>query len=172
MKLKNFCPVRVGDILITSLTSNPATTYLGTTWEELPQNKFWKTGNTPLQQAGSNSIKITKANLPADKLQVESHSMTRGTMNIIGEAYSIWQNKLTSFEGILKFSGAFYGKTKASANFAQNTSGPTYTLGFDASRSWSGSTSSASPYTSAMGSGTPISINPEHITLRAWKRLS
>ncbi len=48
MKLKNFCHIRVGDILLTSLTSNPTTTYLGTTWEELPQNKFLKTGSTPL----------------------------------------------------------------------------------------------------------------------------
>ncbi|MCF2626271.1 hypothetical protein I6E17_08910 [Fusobacterium perfoetens] len=43
---------------------------------------------------------------------------------------------------------------------------------FQASRSWTGSTNSASPYTAQMGSGTPLSINPEHITVKAWKRLS
>ena len=28
------------------------------------------------------------------------------------------------------------------------------------------------PYTQTLGNGTPISINPEHITIKAWKRLS
>ena len=172
MKLKNFCHIRVGDILLTSLTSNPTTTYLGTTWEELPQNKFLKTGSTPLQQAGSNSIKISKANLPTDKLQVESHSMTRGSMDISGyfrtgarKYDSVGDNTGGAFA--LASNGAIVHVYKGGINSYTHSD-----FNFYASRSWTGSTSSASPYTTAMGSGTPISINPEHITLRAWKRLS
>ena len=44
--------------------------------------------------------------------------------------------------------------------------------GYDASRAWTGATSNASPYTQALGSGTPLIINPAYITIRAWKRLS
>lgn len=143
-------------------TSNPAELYAGTTWELLPDNKFLKTGSTPLQQAGTNSIKIAKANLPTDKLQVESHSMTRGTMDITGT-----------------FEPHSYNTKPTGAFTETNVGGPEQggawsgcRVNFTASRSWTGSTSSASPYTTAMGSGTPLSINPEHITIRAWKRLS
>ena len=146
--------------------TNPAEIYSGTTWELLPDNKFLKTGSTPLQQAGSNSISITKANLPTDKLQVESFSLTRGTMEITG-----------SFRGSGNYSGvtgtgAFASSTNDGINVSSGAEYHTFTAKLVASRSWTGSTSSASPYTSAMGNGTPLTINPEHITIKAWKRLS
>ena len=165
-KLKNFCHIRVGDILLTSSTTNPTTTYLGTTWEELPQNKFLKTGSTPLQQAGSNSVKISKANLPTDKLQVESHSMTRGTMNITGYINYVAHD----LDYGMNSGGAFRNSRKGTGNAGGR--GPCNAVTFDASRNWTGSTSSSSPYTTAMGSGIAITINPEHIIIKAWKRLS
>ena len=147
-------------------TSNPAELYPSTTWEELPADLFLKTGSSPLVQGGSNSVKIAKTNLPAEKLQVESHSMTRGTMNITGD---------------IKLDGAEFGSSSSSGAFTK-TSFRSYGIGhlvgdipifnFQASRSWTGSTSAASPYTSIMGSGTPLEINPAHITIKAWKRLS
>ena len=146
-------------------TSNPAELYAGTTWELLPNNKFLKTGSTPLQQAGSNSIKLTKANLPTDKLQVESHSMTRGSMDIIGKT-------ALGGTGIANYiSGAFY-KGSPLPSVTGGSTASQNSQHFKASLSWTGSTSSASPYTTAMGSGTPLTINPEHITVKAWKRLS
>ena len=166
MKLKNFCPIRVGDILLTTLTTNPATDFLGTTWQEIPQNKFLKTGNTPLQQSGSNSIKLTKANLPTDKLQVESHSMTRGTMNITGYINYVAHD----LDHGMNSGGAFRNSHKGTGNAGGR--GPCNAVTFDASRNWTGSTSSSSPYTTAMGSGIAITINPEHIIIKAWKRLS
>ena len=150
-------------------TSNPAELYAETTWELLPDNKFLKTGSTPLQQSGSNSIKLTKANLPTDKLQVESHSMTRGSMNITGSVKGT--GEAAAFESP---SGAFTGSTTSAPiiSWTSNYPGLVRYLTLDASRSWTGSTSSASPYTTAMGSGTPLTINPEHITVKAWKRLT
>ncbi len=170
-KFKNFCPIRVGDILLTTLTTNPATDFLGTTWQELPQNKFLKTGSTPLQQAGTNSIKIAKANLPTDKLQITSLSMTRGTMEITGKVSGFGATAGGYFSGA---SGAFYVDSQHRAATVTDAyfNGGSYSAYLSASRSWTGSTSSASPYTTAMGSGTAISINPEHITVRAWKRLT
>ena len=169
-KFKNFSLVAVpiGGILFMYNTSNPAELYAGTTWELLPDNKFLKTGSSPHVQGGSNSVKIAKANLPAEKLQVESHSMTRGTMEITG-IYK-WD---TGVEGYSS-SGAFTNSQSWNkyGGHSDSAAGYTTTTNFNASRSWSGSTSSASPYTTAMGSGTPLSINPEHITIKAWKRLS
>ena len=145
--------------------TNPAEIYPSTTWELLPDNKFLKTGSTPLQQLGNNSVSIAKTNLPAEKLQVESFSLTRGTMDITGTFAT------RGFENLnTKVTGAFY--KKGAYDHAAGASGTGMEFGFQASRSWTGSTSSASPYTSAMGNGTPLTINPEHITIKAWKRLT
>ena len=43
---------------------------------------------------------------------------------------------------------------------------------FQASKSWTGATSNASPYTNPLGSGTALNIQPAYITLKFWKRLS
>lgn len=151
MKLKNFCPVRVGDILLTTLTTNPATDFLGTTWQELPQNKFLKTGATPLQQSGSNSIKLAKTNLPAEKLQVESFKFSASPHN----------------HGIPNVE-----KSGMSGRRGAISGGNTYGIDTTTITSTNLTSSSVSPYTTAMGSGTAITINPEHITVKAWKRLS
>ena len=150
-------------------TSNPAELYASTTWELLSDNKFLKTGSTPLQVGGSNSVKITKANLPTDKLQVESHSMTRGSMEITG-TYK-WDTGIEGYSA----SGAFSIPSNSWNKYgghSDSAAGYTTTTNFNASKTWSGSTSSASPYTTQMGSGTPLAINPEHITIKAWKRLT
>lgn len=156
-------------------TSNPAELYPSTTWELLPDNKFIKTGATPLQQNGSNSISISKANLPTDKLQVESFSLTRGTMDITGSVESA-KDLYKQFLGDsgLTTKGALSITTFKSYEIASGGSSASndvpHKLDFQASRSWTGSTSPASPYTTAMGNGTPITVNPEHITVKAWKR--
>ena len=165
----NLVPVPVGGILMMYNTSNPAELYPNTTWELLPDNKFLKTGSTPLQQSGSNSIKIAKANLPTDKLQVESHSMTRGTMDIVGS----FRNSGAG-NGFESLTGAFHGNSFNGGTMQNGSVYPNLykVVNFTASKTWGGSTSSASPYTTTMGSGTPISINPEHITIKVWKRLT
>lgn len=162
-KFKNFCPIRVGDILFTSLTTNPATSYLGTTWELLPDDLFIKTGSTPLQQAGSNSIKLSKANLPVEKLQVDTFSLGRGTQEIIGAI---------PIEGGQSVTGAFYLDGEEHISGSGGGSGSDRKVSFKASRTWSGVSTPASPYTENLGEGTPLTINPTHITLKAWKRLS
>ncbi|MCF2626277.1 hypothetical protein I6E17_08940 [Fusobacterium perfoetens] len=147
-------------------TSNPAELYPSTTWELLPDNKLLKTGSTPLQQNGSNSIKIAKANLPAEKLQVEKTSVsginhyhymintdTTGSLTITGTGYLA---KVGSFGGYGNYNLATTSRTPTLSKTSDSGSGTSY----------------VSPYTTNMGNGTPISINPEHITVKAWKRLS
>ena len=133
-------------------TSNPAELYVGTTWELLPADKYLKTG-TPLSTGGSNSFTISKANLPAVKVQIESFNMSV-------------QNGICSIKYTATKDGVGQGDyicINPRGNYATKTLNGTV----------SGlTTSSASPYTTNMGSGTAITVNPIYITIRAWKRLT
>ena len=167
-KFKNY-PVPVGGVLMMYNTSNPAEIYPNTTWELLANDKYLKTTTgTPLSTGGSNSFTIQKANLPAVKVQLDSFSLTRGTMNITGAISSSGTG--ASFESP---SGAFYGNSKS---YGVTAYGSYYNLikrlEFSANRNWTGSTGTATPYTQNLGSGTAITVNPTYITIRAWKRLS
>ena len=170
-KFKNY-PVPVGGVLMMYNNTNPAQLYSGTTWELIASDKYLKTTTgTPLSSGGSNSFSIQKANLPAIKVQLDNFSLTRGTMNITGEFYTMYEND-TRIENYS--TGAF--KSSVSTKLRTEPSeapGPKCILNnFDASRSWTGNTGTASPYTQNLGNGTAISINPTYITIRAWKRLS
>lgn len=149
-------------------TSNPAELYSGTTWELLATDKYLKTTTgTPLSSGGSNSFTIQKANLPAVKVQLDSFQLGRGTQEITGNIGF----GSTNYEATNYTSGAFYnGGTGSSVHGAG--SGNQYIHSFKASRTWTGMSTSATPYTQNLGSGTAISISPTYITIRAWKRLS
>lgn len=162
-KFKNlsFVPVPIGGILFMYNTSNPAELYPNTTWELLPNNKFLKTGSTPLQQAGSNSISITKANLPNISLKVNSFSVTTPDHNHNLRGYG--GGDLRTLMGESPCIGGISGSGRFSTGTQVNNT---------MQKSNGGSTGTASPSTESLGSGTPITVNPEHITVRAWKRLS
>ena len=149
--------------------TNPAELYNGTTWELLTAGKYIQTGSTPLSTGGNNSISITKANLPNIKLKVDSFNLTRGIMDITGS----WSGGCNGYTASFNTSGAFYRLSASRANRKADSNGDDSNyLGFQASRNWTGSTSSASPSTESIGSGTALSIQPAYITLKFWKRLS
>ena len=157
-KLKNFCPYSIGDILVTTTTTNPSTKYLNTTWELIPSDRYIRTGSTALNTGGSNSVTIAKANLPNVKLKVDSHSHTQ-----LAHRHGI---------GIETRPGAnMYADTNRYAMGGQNhwtrtdTTNPCTAAGGE-------NTGTASPNTESLGSGTAISIQPSYITLKFWKRLS
>lgn len=70
MTSPNNCPIRVGDILISTISSNPSKDYVGTTWEAFGQgrclvgvdtsdtdfNEVLKTGGSKYMQAHSHHI--------------------------------------------------------------------------------------------------------------------
>ena len=93
--------------------------------------------------------------------------MTRGSMDISG----YFRTGARKYDAVGDNTGGAFALASNGAIvhvYQGGINGYTHSdFNFYASRSWTGSTSSASPYTTAMGSGTPISINPEHITLRA-----
>lgn len=161
------CPYSIGDIYITTLSINPATRFLGTTWEKIEGRFLLATSgsNASGQTGGSNTKTISKANLPNVKLQVDSFSLGKGTMEITG--------KVGSFSG----SNSFYseGALKLVAGGANARSGNEYekvALELKASDGWTGMSTSASPYTNPLGSGTPLDITPAYYTVHIWKRLS
>ena len=162
-KFKNLSlvPVPVGGVLLMYNTNNPAELYTGTTWELLPTDRYLKTTTgTPLSSGGSNSFTISKANLPAIKIQLESFSVTTQphthnlhVMGCTNQVANIHQNAVhtdNEYNGQVDLRNDWnYAKSGGGAN-----------------------TGIASPYTQNLGNGTAISINPTYITIRAWKRLS
>ena len=81
-KFKNFCPFKVGDIYLTTNSTNPSSLFLGTTWQKIEGRFLLGTSGSGASKVtgGSNSKTIAQANLPNVKLTVNSFSVT---LNII-----------------------------------------------------------------------------------------
>ncbi len=135
--------------------TNPAELFSGTTWELLTAGKYIQSGSTALQIGGSNSISISKANLPAISLKVNSFSVTtqahKHTLKSQGVGTG-WKQEANALAGV------------ESNSYASNT-GTTFSGGGQ-------NTGTASPSTETLGSGTALSIQPSYITLKFWKRLT
>ena len=139
--------------------TNPAEIYSGTTWELLATDKYLKTTTgTRLSSGGSNSFTISKANLPAVKVQLESFSVTT-------------QPHKHTIGSEIRRNEHLWANSRRYLNAGQNNFDVKDTD--DPCGSGGGAnTGTASPYTQNLGSGTAISINPTYITVRAWKRLT
>lgn len=144
---------------------NPAELYPSTTWELLSSDKYIRTGNTPLQIGGSNSVSILKENLPNTKLQVEPFNLTTKKHTHDTNGPFLW----TGDKDLLSESYASKGTGKVvhpSGNLnAPRISSITAEAGGE-------NTGTASPTTETLGSGTALTIQPSYITLKFWKRLS
>lgn len=165
-KFKNFCPYSIGDIYITTLSTNPATRFLGTTWQKIEGRFLLSTSgsNASGQTGGSNTKTITQANLPNIKLQVDSFSL------------SSTDTYISSMRGIL-------GGNSSRGPVTVTAPGESPQLRTGASNgsdegiritqsNKSLNTGTASPFTSALGSGTPLDITPAYYTVHVWKRLT
>lgn len=159
-KFKNYCPISVGSIDVRYDNKNPAELYPSTTWELLSSDKYIRTGTTPLNRDGSNSVTISKANLPNIKLKVDSFSLTTQphthnlhVMGCTNQGANIHQNAVHT-------DNEYHGQVdlRTDWNYAKSGGGA--------------NTGSASPSTESLGSGTALSIQPEYITLKFWKRLT
>ena len=138
--------------------------WLGTTWEKQEGRFLLGSGtNYPLgSTGGSSSVTLTKANLPAEKLQIDSFSLGRGTMEITGQPGAT--NATPS-----EMRGAFYGTSRGTVSGGSFAMSLTY---FQASRAWTGMSTSAAPYTTNMGSGEAFNNMPPYLVINIWKRLS
>lgn len=146
----------MGDIYITTLSTNPATRFLGTTWQKIEGRFLLATSgsNASGQIGGSNTKTIAKANLPNAKLQVDAVSAT-----IPAHTHDVSMY-------------AYYDVNEASGGFASGSGGIWRTLSFKTTSSGSGNTGTIAPYTNPLGSGTPLDITPAYYTVHVWKRLS
>ena len=171
-KFKNFCPYGVRDIYITTKAENPSTVWLGTTWEKIEGRFLLGTSSSQASKltGGSMNKNISQANLPNVKLSVNSFSLSRGTMNITGKSTYSGGNAVIS-----TLTGAFKGLKEVDwgAGGQSAPRGPFFAdYDFEASRSWTGTTNSASPQTNSLGSGQALDITPSFYTTHMWLRTS
>ncbi len=98
---------------------------------------------------------LIEAGLPALDLAIQSagaHTHTRGTMNITGNA-----SYTDSYPSGGSFSGALYKRTDGTyKDGGGNSAANTLSLGFDASRNWTGATSSNGEHTHAISGNSII----------------
>ena len=175
-KFKNFCPFKVGDIYLTTNSTNPSSIFLGTTWQKIEGRFLLSTsGSGASKQTGGNNQKtITQANLPNIKLNVNSFSLSRGTMEITGSIIN--QNSSFQFltEGTINTTGALYtsGYVSRPGISDNNNINSPKDLQFQASRAWTGTTNTAQPQTVNLGSGQALDITPAYYTVHMWLRLT
>nr|DAR18644.1 MAG TPA: Baseplate structural protein [Caudoviricetes sp.] len=137
--------------------TNPTSLYLGTTWELISADKYVKTGDRALQTGGNNSISIQKANLPNIKLKVDSFSLTTQQHDHPATVY--WGD-------------GWNDDHPNGTTFSTAGAGCSNTNTARTGKSGGQNTGTASPSTEALGSGNAITIQPEFITLKFWKRTS
>ena len=165
-KFKNFCPFPINSIFLSLDNSNPAMLFLGTTWQKqegrflLGSNSAYTLGST----GGSSTTTLSKENLPNVKLQIDSFSLGKGTQEITGDFYT---SNYIGYAG----SGAFYRKQSGLGGHGGDSSSGNK-IGFQASKSWTGMSTSAAPYTANMGDSTPFNNMPPYLVVNIWKRLS
>ncbi|WP_187104785.1 phage baseplate protein [Fusobacterium necrophorum] len=182
------CPYRIGDIYITTNSQNPALIWIGTTWEKI-EGRFLRAtanGESARITGGSDSKVLSIDNMPSHNHELtiyengshthtqSAHSHNRGNMEISGH-----------FEGNrdgAKASGAF--KHDGSWNYGSGDGGAAAGINFNASKAWSGNTSTAQPaITSAgnhthnhrlyyTGGGKSFDIKPAYMTAHQWIRRS
>ena len=154
-KFKNFCPYNVGDIYVTTNSANPSTTWLGTTWEKIEGRFLLGTSSSQASKltGGSMSKTITKANLPNIKIPIDSFSLT----------VQPHTHGIASYVTVYSTNG---GWKTFRLNDDNSISGAIQSL------SSGSSTGSASPQTSALGSGQALDIIPAYYTIHMWLRIS
>lgn len=161
----------MGDIYITTKSENPSTVWLGTTWSKIEGRFLLGTSSSQASKltGGSMSKTISQANLPNIKLTVDSFSLGRGNMDIIG----IFPSGQKS-DDYIQPSGAFaWRKDVAKLGFTNTQGSYTETsMLFTASKSWTGTTNSVSPQTNVLGNGQALDITPAYYTTHIWLRTS
>ena len=161
----------MGDIYITTNSSNPSAKYLGTTWSKIEGRFLLGTSGegTSKQTGGSMSKTIQQGHLPNIKIPVDTFTVTKGTFKIVGS----FNNIQTNLNGNPTHSGALYYSNIWSNGYAGGSE-RIVNLGFDSSRSGatSGSFGTVSTYTNNLGSGWGFDVTPSYYTTHIWLRTS
>ncbi len=150
------CPYRIGDIYLTTNPQNPSLIWLGTTWQKIEGRFLLGTsgGGASKQTGGSMSKTIQQGNLPNIKLRVDSFSLTtQPHKHGIASSISVFSSNGGWRNLRLNDDGNISGSVQSLSAGGQNTG-------------------SASPQTSALGSGQALDITPSFYTTHMWLRTS
>ena len=144
---------------------HPATRFLGTTWEKIEDVfiKATSSNSASGQTGGSNTVTISKENLPNIKLQIDSFALTTEDTYVSRITGSVASG--SSRDVTLPRSGTSARIRTGASNGSDEGIWITQTQ-------FSNNTGTAAPYTSALGSGTPLDITPSFYTVHIWKRLT
>ena len=190
----------VGSIYITATNTNPGT-FLGGTWQQIASGRTligagggYNAGSTGGSEKATGTVggtALTVAQLPAHSHTGSTssngdHTHTRGTMNITGftagfpyDAENMFARDTNDVNGP---SGAFYPRGTSRSGKSDGRNGTS--VGFDASRSWTGSTSTAGAHTHTVsvgntGSGgththslSSIDVRQPYLVVYYWQRIS
>lgn len=166
----------VGAYYMSSDSTSPAVLF-GGTWTQI-QNRFIfaaGSGYSVNSTGGSATKTLVTDNIPSHIHScgsAGSHTHTRGTMNITGTFGTGNQTPMLYRNDT---SGAFYNSGTNGRKFGDdNTSDDrTSKVTLDASRNWSGATSSAGSHAHTIGStgkGTAFNVMPPYIVAYVWRR--
>ena len=160
----------VGAYYMSSDSTSPAVLF-GGTWTQI-QNRFIYaagSGYSVNSTGGSATKTLVTDNLPSHSHSCGSagnHTHTRGTMNITGSAP-------TDVSANGGYSGAMYYGGEITAAGASGEDNRAWKINFDASRNWTGATSSAGGHAHTIGStgkGTAFNVMPPYIVAYVWRR--
>ena len=151
--------------------TNPTSLYLGTTWELISSGKYVKTGDRALQTGGSNSVTLSKNNLPNIKVKVDPHGHTESShYHFVASPVAATTDYDATNVNSSNYVSAFGRDPSRNEGYILRATTNTASIGRTSSSS--SSIGTASINTEALGSGTAITIQPEYITLKYWKRTS
>lgn len=184
----------VGSVYISFNSADPSTLF-GGTWQRLKDTFLLVNGDSyaPNTTGGSATKTISVTNMPSHNHSVSSsgshshsattstagnHSHTRGSMNITGQFAVELDGRTSVLQGAFYRNGSVAGKNSVPEGDTDDR------IVFDASRSWTGSTSTAGNHshtvslsggnhthtTTNVGGGTPLNIMPPYTTVYAWRR--
>ena len=175
-QLLDFC-FPVGYVMTTASSVNPSETH-GGTWKLITEGTFIvAAGNSSKYMQGQTGGEATHVlsveELPKHTPEVEleengSHNHTRGTMDITG-TFDGNINDGDSFK-----TGAFYRKSNTATGGDGNKGGGI--IGFEASRSWTGSTSSNGSHdhkvtVGEIGESAAHNNLPPYLAMYMWQRV-
>lgn len=170
----------VGSYYMSSNSTSPAVLF-GGTWTQIQNRFIYAAGSGyPVNSTGGSATKsLSTDNLPSHNHScgsAGSHTHTRGTMNITGSVTNTDGYEGWGYADSFANSGALTMTAKNmpdGANDSGYSGGAGYQLTFDASKSWTGATSSNGSHSHTIGStgkGTAFSVMPPYIVAYVWRR--
>lgn len=164
----------VGAYYMSSDSTSPAVLF-GGTWTQI-QNRFIfaaGSGYSVNSTGGSATKTLVKDNIPSHAHSCGAagdHTHTRGSMNITGTFNAVWERNISQIT-----TGAFsqVNGEPGQDNEADKQGSGTKIWKFDASKSWTGATSSNGSHSHSIGStgkGTAFNVMPPYIVAYVWRR--